>query len=245
MPYNVCIEAEASTNTNRPIDFTPSASGGAYLSGLGNSSEYAEFVFTGVPSGNFLVSTLAAGSNAVTDFALIIDGGTPIVVTINSTGGGFVFVNNDTSIGSLSAGSHTIRVQGVGSINLDKICLNEIVPPPVAPPVAPPTAPPTAPPVAPPVAPPPAPPVLIEFFLKPKSETPERDECTGACFTTICFEKQAGQVVGSINNALLYKLPNQTTPVDAKVLIGNQVCFKILTPQVGDKYMVKVQTYQV
>ena len=94
---------------------------------------------------------------------------------------------------------------------------------------------------APPVAP--TPPVLIEFWLKPKSETPERDECTGACFTTICFDKKPGQVVGAINNALLYKLPNQTTPVDAKVFIGAQVCYKILNPQVGDRYMVKIQTY--
>lgn len=241
MPYNVCIEAETSGIGVQPA---ASASGGQYSGTFGNPSELADFVFTAVTAGNYLVRVLYAQNSPSTNSAsLSVDGGAPIPIVTMNTGGWTTFVNADTNIGALTAGSHTIRFAGVNGANLDKICLIEIVaptPPPTAPPTAP-TPPPTAPPTAPPVAP--TPPVLIEFWLKPKSETPERDECTGACFTTICFEKKPGQVVGAINNALLYKLPNQTTPVDAKVFIGAQVCYKILNPQVGDRYMVKIQTY--
>ena len=248
MGYLVCIEAENASTTNRNVSANPNASNGQVLEGFGNAFEFATYDFTGVVAGNYeLEIAYTNGSPGTCTLPVIIDGGAAQVVTLNFTGFGGSNTPAVVTLSGivLSAGTHTIRVQGdeSGSPVLDKFCLKQLIAPtaPVAPPVAPPTAP-VAPPTS-PTAPPSAPVLPTEFDLEFSGKTNRRDECTGECIVQICFKKKAGDVIGRLNNATLYKSPDLTKVGPVKVLINGAVCFDVpaAATSIGDEYVCKVE----
>ena len=121
---NWCVEAE-SGSSNRSVSSNNLASGGQCIGGFGNSSEYADYTITGVPSaGNYTLHIwYTSGENP--QFGIVINGN---LQTASGTSNGSwtgPFVEKTVAV-SLQAGNNSLRIQGGGSGNftLDRLCVD-------------------------------------------------------------------------------------------------------------------------
>ncbi len=124
-PFSQCLESESSTG-NGAITSDPNASNGETRGEQGNNNHYVDYAITGVPSAGTYSVTLRYYSSAAPTVAVSVNSGTPQTINLANSGSWNIVHTDHTFSVSLSAGSNTLRIQGIGggSCRQDKICVS-------------------------------------------------------------------------------------------------------------------------
>ncbi|WP_338872119.1 T9SS type A sorting domain-containing protein [Spirosoma sp. SC4-14] len=125
--YNQCFEAEASTVTGTgTISNDANASGGQYVGGFGNPSEYRQFNVNSIPSNGTYTLKIryATGENPTIGIVLNGNSTNPQIVSAPTTQSWAGNYNEISTSVSLNQGNNTIRIQGNSQgFVLDRICV--------------------------------------------------------------------------------------------------------------------------
>ncbi|WP_028524437.1 PA14 domain-containing protein [Runella limosa] len=122
---NQCIESESSSGSGA-ITSDPNASNGSTRGEENNYNHYVDYVVTSVPSAGTYYVKLRYYSSAAPTIGVQINGGGSSNISLPSSGSWNIVWAEHTFTVSLSAGTNTIRIQGVsgGSCRQDRICVS-------------------------------------------------------------------------------------------------------------------------
>lgn len=121
---NWCVEAESGSG-NRGMQSSGQASGGQFLGGFGNSSEYADYTITGVPAGGGYTLHLWYTSGDNPQFGIVVNGNLQTASASSNGSWSGPFLEKTVTV-NLQAGNNSLRIQGTGggSFSLDRLCVD-------------------------------------------------------------------------------------------------------------------------
>ncbi|WP_374754754.1 M4 family metallopeptidase [Dyadobacter soli] len=121
---NACIESE-NANGNGPVTSDPNASNGQTRGAENNANHYVDYMVTGVPSNGVYAVKLRYYSSGTPVVSVSVNGGGGQTVNLANSGSWNIVWTEQSFNVNLSAGTNTIKIQGIGggSCRQDKICV--------------------------------------------------------------------------------------------------------------------------